>query len=122
MKKKFFSLACALTLMLTVFAVPTNAAENLIEYDTRTLAYNRDTYSYTLGVVTSAAATTGESPLGGLAEMTCSMYIQTASGVYPDSDSSPIYLEVAISGHGEIISAQSRCGILGYSGSVVLDV
>jgi len=66
MKKKFFSLACALALMLTVFAVPTNAAENLIEYDTRTLAYNRDTYSYTLGVVTSAAATTGESPSGSV--------------------------------------------------------
>ncbi len=111
MKRKFLSLACALALMLTLFAAPTSAAEQVVGYDYDCIVVDGLNYHFNLGVVTASASTTGEST--GLREMTCSMYTVTPSGVHHGGDTSVMVLSVSISGYGEISTSQSTCSVKG---------
>lgn len=120
MKRKITSLICGLALMLTMFCVPVGAAEQFVAYDSGTLKVDGINYNFTMGVVTASAVTEGEST--GLKSMSCSMYTVTDSGVHPGSDSGPLYINVTISGYGEISEARSECTVSGGYGNVVMEL
>ena len=118
MKRKITSLICGLALLLTMFCVPTGAAEQFVGYDSGTIKVDRINYNFTMGVVTASAVTEGEST--GLKTMSCSMYTVTDSGVHAGSDNGPLYINVTINGYGEISEACSECTVSGSSGNVVM--
>ena len=120
MKRKITSLICGLALMLTMFCVPTGAAEQLVGYDYGTITVGSNSYNFTLGVVTASAATTGETQ--GFSQMNCRMYIDTASGTYWNSGSDHLTLEVILNGRGNIHYSESGCTVNGASDSVLLSV
>lgn len=120
MKRKILSLICGLALMLTMFCIPTGAAEQLVGYDYGTIT-GTTPYKFTLGVVTASAATTGEANTG-LSQMNCEMFIDTASGRYWNSGIGHFNMEVTLSGHGNITYAQTECWVTGVPGSITLSV
>ena len=111
MKRKFLSLACAVALMLTLFAVPTSAEPRIYDTDYDYITVNGIKYHFYLDIQGSYGETIGQS--GGSKVMKCSMSATTNSGVYWASGEGAYNMSASSSGHGVIHSSRSNCGIVG---------
>ncbi len=120
MKRKFLSLACALALMLTLFTVPTSAAEQIYDTDYDLLEVNGEDYEFYLEIQGSYGLTTGKS--SGPKIMDCSMSVTTSSGVYWASGEDDYNMSASSSGHGVIHSSRSNCGVANHNVRTVLIV
>ena len=120
MKRKFLSLACALALLLTIFAMPANAATRVVDSDHGVLTVNNVPYTFDLNVRNKIATTTGTS--SGSQTMSCSMSATSNSGVEWNDDSRQYSLTVTISKSDVIYQSTSHCGVTGTTYGLTLMV
>ena len=104
-----------------MFCVPTGAAEQLVAYDYGTIETSTGTYDFTLGVVTAAAAVTGETEDGRHA-MSGTLTIVVGSSAHSAAGSGYDWMEVTLSGKGNITSARSTCSVKTLGKSIQLSL